>query len=44
VIETIVDVSRLAGDLGNRDFELDINPLIVGRSACTAVDGRLLIS
>jgi acetyl-CoA synthetase (ADP-forming) len=44
VIETIVEVSRLAGDLGERDFELDINPLIVGHNTCTAVDGRLLIS
>ena len=44
VVETIVKVSRLASDLRQCDFELDINPLIVSSTACTAVDGRLMIS
>ncbi|ABE34066.1 coA binding domain protein [Paraburkholderia xenovorans LB400] len=44
VVDAIVRVSWLAADLGERDFELDINPLIVGKTACWAVDGRLRIA
>jgi len=44
VVDAIHRVSWLACDLGDRDFELDINPLIVGREACRAVDGRLRIA
>lgn len=43
-VDAIVRVSWLAADLGERDFELDINPLIVGKTACWAVDGRLRIA
>jgi len=43
VIDAIHRVSWLAHDLGDRDFELDINPLIVGRDHCWAVDGRLRV-
>ncbi|WP_429298670.1 acetate--CoA ligase family protein [Paraburkholderia sp. GAS199] len=43
VVDAIVRVSWLAADLGDRDFELDINPLIVGHTGCWAVDGRLRI-
>jgi len=44
VVEVIARVSWLAADLADRDFELDINPLIVGRHACWAVDARLRIA
>jgi hypothetical protein len=44
VVETIARVSWLAADLADRDFELDINPLIVGKRACWAVDARLRIA
>lgn len=44
VVDAIARVSWLAADLGDRDFELDINPLIVGRHACWAVDARLRIA
>jgi acetyl-CoA synthetase (ADP-forming) len=43
VVDAIVRASWLAADLGERDFELDINPLIVGAEGCRAVDARLRI-
>lgn len=43
VVDAIHRVSWLARDLGDKDFELDINPLIVDRDGCWAVDGRLRI-
>jgi len=44
VVDTIVRVSWLAHDLGACDFECDMNPLIVGRTGCWAVDGRLRVA
>jgi hypothetical protein len=44
VVDAIARISWLAADLAGRDFELDINPLIVGKSACWAVDARLRIA
>ncbi|SMG53205.1 acetate--CoA ligase family protein [Paraburkholderia susongensis] len=44
VVDAIARVSWLAADLADRDFELDINPLIVGKHACWAVDARLRIA
>lgn len=44
VVEAIARVSWLADDLAERDFELDINPLIVAQHACWAVDARLRIA
>ncbi len=41
VIDTIVRASWLAYDLAGKDFELDINPLIVASNRCYAVDARL---
>lgn len=43
VVDTIVRVSWVAHDLRETDFELDINPLIVGERDCCAVDARLRI-
>ncbi|SAK62490.1 acetate--CoA ligase family protein [Caballeronia ptereochthonis] len=46
VVDAIARVSWLAADLAERTdcgFELDINPLIVGKSACWAVDARLRV-
>ncbi|MBF5005072.1 acetate--CoA ligase family protein [Diaphorobacter caeni] len=43
VIDAIVRVSWLANDLRVADFELDINPLMVARERCIAVDARLQI-
>lgn len=43
VVDTIVRTSWLAADLSESDFELDINPLIVGEDACCAVDARLRV-
>ncbi|SMG53220.1 acetate--CoA ligase family protein [Paraburkholderia susongensis] len=43
VVDAIVRVSWLAADLADRDFELDINPLMVAGDRCCAVDGRLRI-
>ncbi|MPM58075.1 Protein lysine acetyltransferase Pat [bioreactor metagenome] len=43
VIDAIVRVSWLAHDLRGHSFELDINPLIVARDRCFAVDARLQI-
>ena len=43
VIDAIVRVSWLAHDLRDHAFELDINPLMVSRDRCFAVDARLQI-
>ena len=43
VVDAIVRVSWLAADLAGRDFELDINPLMVSAERCCAVDARLRI-
>ncbi len=43
VVDAIVRVSWLAHDLRARDFELDVNPLMVSASGCCAVDARLRI-
>lgn len=42
-VDAIVRAGWLAADLGERDFELDINPLIVGAEGCVAVDARLRV-
>lgn len=44
LVDTIVRVSWLAWDLREHDFELDVNPVLVGADHATAVDARLLIS
>ena len=41
VVDTIVRISWLAHDMGESDFELDVNPLLVNAGACCAVDARL---
>ena len=41
VVDAIVRVSWLAHDLGEAEFELDVNPLLVNERACCAVDARL---
>ena len=43
VVDALVRVSWLAHDLGNEDFELDLNPLIVDTERCIAVDARLRV-
>lgn len=43
LIDTIVRVSWLMNDLRDRDFEIDLNPVLVGADHATAVDARLLI-
>ena len=43
VIDAIVRVSWLAHDLRDANFELDINPLMVSRERCFAVDARIQI-
>ena len=43
VIDAIVRVSWLAHDLRDANFELDINPLMVARERCFAVDARIQI-
>ncbi|HRO60779.1 MAG TPA: acetate--CoA ligase family protein [Burkholderiaceae bacterium] len=43
VVDAIVRVSWLARDLGETDFELDLNPLIVDETRCVAVDARLRV-
>jgi acyl-CoA synthetase (NDP forming) len=43
VVDTIVRVGWLASDLADRDFELDINPLMVSTDRVCAVDARLRI-
>ncbi|HEY0296275.1 MAG TPA: acetate--CoA ligase family protein [Bordetella sp.] len=43
-VDAIVRVSWLAHDLAGSEFECDINPLIVGRRECWAVDARLRIA
>lgn len=43
VVDAIVRLSWLAQDLRETDFEIDVNPMIVDTSACTAVDARLKI-
>lgn len=42
-VDAIVRTSWLAHDLRGLDFELDLNPLIVGETLCCAVDARLRI-
>lgn len=44
VVDAIVRTSWLAHDLGDTDFELDLNPLIVSEVGCCAVDARLRIA
>ena len=44
LVDAIVRLSWLALDLGDRTFEIDINPLIAGASAAVAVDGRMQIA
>lgn len=44
VVDAIVCTSWLAHDLRHTDFELDLNPLIVGERTCCAVDARLRIA
>ena len=41
VVDAIVRISWLAHDMGDDDFELDVNPLMVSAGACCAVDARL---
>ena len=41
VVDAIVRISWLAHDMGESDFELDVNPLLVNAGACCAVDARL---
>lgn len=43
LVDTIVRVSWLAWDLRDYEFELDVNPVLVGSDHATAVDARLLI-
>lgn len=43
VLDTLERVGWLAQALAGHDFELDLNPLIVGPGGCTAVDARLRI-
>lgn len=43
VVDAITRVSWLAYDLRDRDFELDLNPLIVAADRCVAVDARLVV-
>lgn len=43
VVDAIVRTSWLAADLGDDDFELDLNPLIVSTEGCVAVDARLRV-
>lgn len=44
VLDAIERVGWLAHALAGQDFELDLNPLIVGPGGCTAVDARLRIA
>ena len=44
VLDAIERVSWLAQSLAAHDFELDLNPLIVGTQGCCAVDARLRIT
>ena len=44
VVEAIVRLSWLAAALGERDFELDANPLRVHEAGCCVVDARLRLS
>ena len=41
LVDAIVRISWLAHDLGEAEFEFDINPLLVNAHACCAVDARL---
>jgi len=41
VVDAIVRISWLAHDIGEGDFELDVNSLLVSAGACCAVDARL---
>jgi len=42
VVRALVDVSRLASEIGDRLTALDINPLIVGANGVVAVDALVL--
>jgi acyl-CoA synthetase (NDP forming) len=44
VVDAIVRTSWAAHDLRDTDFELDLNPLIVGEQGCCAVDARLRVA
>ncbi len=41
VVDALVRVSWLAHDLGEADFELDVNPMLVNERTCCTVDARL---
>jgi acetyl-CoA synthetase (ADP-forming) len=43
VVDALVRVSWLAADLGDTDFEIDLNPVLVDATRCCAVDARLRI-
>ena len=43
VLDAIERIGWFASDLAGRDFELDVNPLIVSADSCCAVDARLRI-
>jgi acetyl-CoA synthetase (ADP-forming) len=43
-VDAIVRLSWLASDLGDQDFEMDVNPLGVGQHACCVLDARIRIA
>ena len=44
LVDIIVRLSWLMNDLKDRDFEIDINPVLVGADHATAVDARLRLA